>query len=111
MPDYVKYVPEDEPDYTDAEKSVYKDHIEKLLKLPLLEIIKRFDASTKGEDIVNQADYWCCPIAIRHLLRVPKREDINLCMSEIQDSFENADAKLRNHRHPLDKIASAKPEF
>jgi len=112
MVDYVKYVPEDEPDFSDEEEErKYKAHVEKLLKLPLLEIIRRYDASTKNDSIINDLDYWGCPIAIRHLIRVPNTRDINICMIEIQDSFENADAKLRNHRHPLDKTASAKPEF
>lgn len=111
MPDYVQYVPVDEPDISGREKSETKTHVEKLLQLPLLELIQRFDASVKGDKIVNADDYWCCPIAIRHLLQIPKSQSINDCMSEIQDSFETQDAKMRNHRHDTTKSYSAKPEF
>jgi hypothetical protein len=30
---------------------------------------------------------------------------------DIRKELKNIDAKLRNHRHPLEKTASAKPEF
>lgn len=112
MPDYVAWVSEDEPSFEDdVEKVKFQTHVEKLLTLPLMEIITKFDASVKGDIIVNDLDYYGCRIAIRYILRVPTSHKINECMSEIQDSFEAQDAKLRNHRHDTTKSFSAKPEF
>lgn len=111
--DYVEYVSEDEPTFSKEDTTAFKKYVEELLKLPLLTLIKRWDASVdrKSGNVLNSKDYWGCSVAIRHLLRAPSSREVNSCMWTIQESFEKADAKLRNHRHETTKVYSAKPQW
>lgn len=107
----IEYVPEEM--LLDKMPREQRERIDKLYKVPIMELLKRWSESqTYSEDgaIVND-DYWDIPIYLREQLSVPKVADVNNSIKTIIEAIDALDAKLRNHRHELDKIYSAKPEF
>jgi len=79
-------------------------------KVTLQELWTRYDASQKGDKIIND-DYWDIPIVVSSIFHWPKAEDINNSIEKLLDRIDNLEAKLRNHRHDTTKQFSAKPEF
>jgi len=78
--------------------------------VPLQELIERYDASQKGDKVLND-DYWDIRIVLRDQFDVVKVEDVNKSIERICEIIDNLEAKLRNHRHDTTKTFSAKPEF
>lgn len=76
----------------------------------LQELIKRYDASVKGDTILNN-DYWDIPIVLRDKFDVVRIEDANESIEAICKKIDDLEAKFRNHRHETGKTFSAKPEY
>jgi phage baseplate assembly protein W len=114
--DDIPYVPESvlENDSKMREfERKYGNRFSKLLDMPLKDIIDLWDKSqTRGENgKILTDDYWLIPIVIREIFHIADTKDINESISEIKDTIDALDAKLRNHRHDTTKQFSAKPEF
>ena len=86
---------------------------EKLDKLNLLDLIKRFSKSADDEtgDIINQKDYWNCLTAIRNLLCVVTAEEINKAHRGILAKIDKLEARFRNHRHDYSKTFTGRAEY
>jgi len=79
-------------------------------EVTLQELIKRYDASAKAGNVIND-DYWDILIVLRDKFSVVNIEDANKSIERICEAIDNLEAKLRNHRHDTTKTFSAKPEF
>ena len=78
--------------------------------ITLQELIKRYDASIKGDSVLND-DYWDIPIVLRDKFNVVHVEDANKSIEKLCEKLEAFEAKFRNHRHETGKTFSAKPEY
>jgi hypothetical protein len=108
MKDEIEYVPDgiDLKKY-DPEK---KKRFDELYNMPLKEVLEAYDKSTDADKIIND-DYLLVRDLLRDILNVPTSQEVNEALSSIKTMIEALDAKLRNHRHPLNETFSAKPEF
>jgi hypothetical protein len=79
-------------------------------KVTLQDLFQRYDASQKGDKIIND-DYWDIPLIVSSIFNIPKAEDINNSIEKLLDRLDTLEAKLRNHRHDLNKTFSSKAEF
>jgi len=79
----------------------FKPGWEKYMKMPLLEVIQKWDETYDHEDgtLLNKEEYWDLRDFIAWTLDLVTREDLNNRLNEIESLIKELEEELRNHRH------------